>query len=352
MRYNLWLKYIKKEIENTNNKNQLLSLRYDIDRRRKLCCFITVAYTISTIAGMNLFNREVPNTKAYVSKPIITTTKSFNPKDNFLIIDDFALYNNPFLGKTYDFITGTYKPTIKEKESSEEVALVEESIEPIIEVTPSEEVTPAIVTNEEKINIICEKYNLTKDQFNVIVAVVLAEAESNSYEDAYAVINTIYNRSISSVWIYDVDNLQGSGLGTNIYNQVIQKGQFDVYWSSKSYLNFLDVLPEEQPGAQAVIDFLYGVPVELEDGTTIYLPERLHNYVNFVGQGVTPSYKYYTFTSHGNRYGVAMKEEHYTSHDFTEISEADLEARALLVEQSCQEYLNKEENSKLKLTKN
>ena len=50
------------------------------------------------------------------------------------------------------------------------------------------------ITKEDKIKYILEKYNLTNEQFKILSAIVLSEAQANSYDDAYAVINTIYNR--------------------------------------------------------------------------------------------------------------------------------------------------------------
>ena len=40
------------------------------------------------------------------------------------------------------------------------------------------------ISKEDKINYILEKYNLSKYQFDVLSAIVLTEAESNSYDDA------------------------------------------------------------------------------------------------------------------------------------------------------------------------
>ena len=59
----------------------------------------------------------------------------------------------------------------------------------------------ANITKEDKIDYILNKYNLTKNEFNTLTAIVLSEAQSNSYEDAYAVINTIYNRTHAKNWV-------------------------------------------------------------------------------------------------------------------------------------------------------
>ena len=232
-------------------------------------------------------------------------------------------------------------------EQVEENPISEEHVEEATEEMTLEEGVeePVEPTNDEKIEMICERYGLTKEEFDVIKAVVVAEAKWFSYEDAYAVINTIFNRSISAIWIYDVERLQGEGTGRSMYHQVTQYHQFDPYWYSGTYKNYLEDRPETVPAVQAVIDFLYGVPVEQENGETILLPARLHDYANFVGYQIPHQYKSYAFVECGNNFGVPLKEEHYVSYDFTTITEAEVETRAQEVEEACRNYLNPEEQA-------
>ncbi len=196
-------------------------------------------------------------------------------------------------------------------------------------------------TNDEKIAWILEHYNLTMDQFKVVVGVTLAEAQGKSYEDAYAVINTIYNRTICSRWVNSVEKYQGQGLGTSLYNQVIQPGQFSVYfYGDRPYRYYLNVTPEEEPGMQAVIDFLYGNFVYDYDNYTITWlgPARLHDLLSFVAQSRTPKYECTIFTFRGNKYGVPMQQSEYLSDVFTSISEKDIERKAQEVESLSKEY--------------
>ncbi len=112
------------------------------------------------------------------------------------------------------------------------------------------------VSMEEKVNYILEHYDLTLEQFEVIVAVVLAESKGagTCYEDAYAVISTIYNRTLSKKWNDTVEQCMGDGTGSNLYYQVITPGQFSTYADEK-YLEFLGVTNGN--GYQAIIDLLY-----------------------------------------------------------------------------------------------
>lgn len=134
---------------------------------------------------------------------------------------------------------------------------------------PNGGTTTSLDDMNEKVNFILDKYNLTSKQFDVLCAIVMAEAKYNSYEDAYAVINTIYNRTISkeqSSYIsraFKVD-------GTNLYYQATAKGQFVVY-EHGSYKKYLGV--RNMPGYQAVVDFLYSGKI-------------MHNYLFFRDQGI------------------------------------------------------------------
>lgn len=126
-----------------------------------------------------------------------------------------------------------------------------------------------VVTKEDKINTILDNYNLTKEQFKILSAIVLTEAESNSYEDAYAVINTIYNRTHSKNWVKSISSRYGKGKGNSLYYQAIAPNQFVVYehGSYKRNLNNTKSI-----GYDAIIDFLY-----TEEVMHDYLSFRSHN---------------------------------------------------------------------------
>lgn len=148
------------------------------------------------------------------------------------------------------------------------------------------------ITTEDKINYILDNYNLTNEQFKVVVAIVLSEAEGNSYEDAYAVINTIYNRTHSKNWVRSVNKYFGQGKGNSLYYQAISPNQFTVYRSGayKKHLN-----NTKSVGYQAIIDFLYTEKV-------------MHNYLSFRSHSIKVSGSE-TFSTKGNNYFNVMKEE-------------------------------------------
>ena len=166
------------------------------------------------------------------------------------------------------------------------------------EVTASDVASSNVIerTNEEKVSDILIKYNLTNEQLNVIVAVVMAEAGPECYDDAYAVINTIYNRTISKNWAYSIKN------GTNLYNQVIRTGQFTVYASGmyKKYLN-----NTTYPAYQAVIDFLDS-------------EERIHDYLSFKANFVKINGE--QLFENGNIYHNLMPAEDLISEEYSLVS--------------------------------
>ena len=156
----------------------------------------------------------------------------------------------------------------------------------LLQVEEEEILEPKILSVEE----ILEKYGLTEYEFKVVVGVVLSEAKTNSYEDAYAVINTIYNRTRCKRWVRSANN---RGLdGTSLYSQVILPNQFTVYQSG-SYLRYFN--DDQSVGYNAIIDFLS-------------TEEIMHNYLNFASsRSIIANSE--QFTDDGNNYYVLIKDE-------------------------------------------
>jgi len=153
--------------------------------------------------------------------------------------------------------------------------------------------TSVTLTKESKIEEILVNYGLTKDQFNVLSAIVLSEAETNSYNDAYAVINTIYNRTLTKNWVRSVDNYFGKDKGKNLYYQAISPNQFVVYQHG-TYRRYLNNL-EDNVGFDAIIDFLYSKNIK-------------HNYLSFRSHS-TKLDTYEVFSENGNKYFNEIKDE-------------------------------------------
>ena len=147
------------------------------------------------------------------------------------------------------------------------------------------------IPQNQKKEIILEKYNLTMEEFDILCAIVLGESAPNSYEDAYAVINTIYNRTHSKRFCNMVDNVY-DGKGNNLYYQAICPGQFVVY-ENEIYKEKLGIVNE--PGYDAILDFLV-------------MEIKLHDFLSFksnkteVKNGVR-------FVSDGNNYNNPLLEE-------------------------------------------
>ena len=148
------------------------------------------------------------------------------------------------------------------------------------------------ITKDDKINYILSKYKLTKNEFNVLSAIVLSEAQSNSYEDAYAVINTIYNRTHAKNWVRSCSSYFGKNNGQSLYYQAIMPNQFVVYQHGTytKYINRTDL-----NGYNAIIDFLYDEKI-------------MHNYLSFRANNIviTGSEK---FSNMGNNYFNILKED-------------------------------------------
>lgn len=117
----------------------------------------------------------------------------------------------------------------------------------------------ANISNEEKLLYIFERYQLTEWEFTVLKAVVHGEAKGDGtcYLDAYAIINSIYNRTKSTKW--------RNANGESLYTQVVKPGQYQPY-TEDTYLKYLN--DNDSLCYQAVLDFLYS-------------EASIHNYLNF-----------------------------------------------------------------------
>ena len=147
------------------------------------------------------------------------------------------------------------------------------------------------ITDKDKVSYILKNYNLTKDEFNVLCAIVLSEA-ANTYEDAYAVINTIYNRTHAKNWVRSVDGKFGKEKGKNLYYQAISPGQFTVY-SSGSYKRHLN--DTKKVGYTAILDFLY-------------TEEIMHSYLSFRSHSIKVNGSE-SFSKNGNNYFNTLTEK-------------------------------------------
>ena len=128
-----------------------------------------------------------------------------------------------------------------------------------------------------------KNYDLSDDEFNVVVAVVAGEFGSD-LNDALGVVSVILNRCDSSTWV--------NWAGNTPYKQVIKSGQFEVYFKGyyKSYMPGGKHYggSKYQVAKQAVIDGFNGI--------------RNNNYLGFRSWHST-GYSSKYIISGGNRYG-------------------------------------------------
>ena len=169
----------------------------------------------------------------------------------------------------------------KKEENKEEVSEETVKSQPLVSIDASK------YSNREdmgfKVTEGNKTYELTPDEFNVVVAVVAGEFDKN-YDDALAVVSVILNRCDSPKW--------NSWAGSSPYMQVIRKGQFEVYFAGY----YLAYMPGgSQYGSnkyniakQALIDGLNGI--------------RNNNYLGFRAWFVT-GYSDKYIVDGGNRYG-------------------------------------------------
>lgn len=142
---------------------------------------------------------------------------------------------------------------------------------------------------EKAISYICERYNITLEQFKVICAIIMAEGNPDvtyQYKENYAITNILYNRihSISSINFVDAFNYYD---GRNIFYQAICPNQFEVYQNG-NYLEYFGILSGD--GFRGIIDMLIS-----ERSMHNYLEYRFAN-SNVSGESFTPGGNIYFHT--------------------------------------------------------
>ena len=188
-----------------------------------------------------------------ISPPIVrANTKDAFPTEEVSEFDNYNVENASF--KTY--IGPMTEPVVIPEAEVEE--------EPIIQIIEEEPVYHEL-TNEEKLQVILTKHNITEFEFWQIVSTLAHEAGAYNYKECYDVICTLYNRTLSSKWCWSCKQF-GGGEGTSIINQLRLSGQFAGFLPNEAGYDkdkFINTA-----AYQAAIDFLYTC-------------ERSHNYLSF-----------------------------------------------------------------------
>lgn len=235
-----------------------------------------------------VFNENVKVEK-YVStihndnlNKIATSVSLLFSSEDVLLVDN-EIVNEEVLNElpSLDLVESDEKVEVK-KEKEEDNSESEEVLStPLVSIDASK-----YISNEDmgfKVTEGNTTYSLSDYEFNVVVAIVSGEFDKD-LNDALGVVSVILNRCDSDNWV--------RWAGDSPYDQVIRKGQFEVY-SNGDYLDFMPGGSRYQSSKynvakQAVIDGLNGI--------------RNNDYLGFRAWYVT-SYSNKYIVSGGNRYG-------------------------------------------------
>lgn len=243
---------------------------------------------------------KLSNKKAIPYILVVSMIASYAAVDKDFVVNANTLDDEQDPDFSYETIIG--------EEENEDYLLHEENSIQVIEGT-MEEVSPGsgikdvvtrkyteqrVISKEEKINWILGEYNINRYQFNVLCAMVLHEAKANNYTDSYAVISTMYNRTVTKKWIDYINSVMGRGCGYNIYCQAIAPGQYVPYNQYKGLIPKINNTVAEQ----ATIDMLYS-------------KQPNHPYTSFRSAG-SPSKGRVQLVPGGNRYfSLVQKDDNY-----------------------------------------
>lgn len=302
---------IEKTISKINNKKQLLKLKYSMleNTFRYHSYAILISLSLGNISlydryqeyQLNLVNSNtVENYDIYhndVFRQKIMNDQRTVSHQNISVVSlelDNHMEEFPILAIQEPTIEDIIEEEIR-KYDTEELEIMKMILKVPNKILTSE------ISLEEKIAYILERYQLTEDELNTILSIILAEAKQydpnissendyiDCYIDSYATTNTVYNRTISITYSNYIDTIMGEGTGTSLYYQSICPGQFTVY-ESGSYKKYLDMDKSELPGYLAAIDFLYTEDI-------------MHNYLGFRSNS-SPAEGRKQFVPGGNRYDI------------------------------------------------
>lgn len=186
-------------------------------------------------------------------------------------MEDLVLQELPSI----EVITEDVKEIIEEQKEEEIISQPLYSIDASKYI--SNEAMGFVVTEDNK------HYELTDEEFDVVVAVVAGEFDKN-LNDALGVVSVILNRCDSPKW--------ANWAGDNPYSQVTRPGQFEVYFANM----YLQYMPggskygseKYEIAKQALLDGLNGI--------------RNNEYLGFRAWRVSSYSDNYVVTG-GNRYG-------------------------------------------------
>ena len=200
--------------------------------------------------------------------------EKYNTIDEILVVDN-SLEELPSVEEVIEDVS--QKEEVKDQ--AEEIK--ENVTEPLYSIDASK-----YISNEQMGFVVTEdnkQYSLSDYEFNVVVAIVSGEFDKD-LNDALGVVSVILNRCDSEKWI--------KWAGSSPYDQVVKKGQFEVY-SSGAYLQYMPDgskygTEKYDVAKQAVLDGLNGI--------------RNNDYLGFRAWWIS-SYSNKYIISGGNRYG-------------------------------------------------
>ncbi len=166
---------------------------------------------------------------------------------------------------------------------------------------------PHELTLEEKREFLCGVFDVTDEELDKVFGGIFAEAQEDSIEDTVAVACTVFNRSISKVWVQSTANAFGINKDdVTIYDIFTAPSQFSVI-SDGRYKLFLGITEGDR--YEAVLNYFYDTVTETDKAKEdVYNEESYHNFLSFRANGCEKPGRV-KFSSRGNNYFSVLDEE-------------------------------------------
>ncbi len=246
-----------RDVINSINDRKVLKLLKRMDSNDVLCFLMSLNILMSA-TGFTPINNNKNNNNSSVSNSEKNNSESMDPSFMPSVMAPLFSYDSLSISEKQTYLEETYginymdlvkASTVKEYGIDYSGA---DQLKARSDYTEIKELFDMLV--QEKLDYVLTKYNLSFEQFEIVVKTLLGEGGEYDYDECYKLANSVDNRIHSSKWVNSVSKWFNDGDGYSLYYQIICPGQYAVYLDGiyKKYGDVFDYI-----GTFGIMDYLF-----------------------------------------------------------------------------------------------